>query len=133
MRTSRYCRSGDVACFRSPSHFSYNFMTFVSMLPIPQTGQLELFTMRGTGQFGSLIQFQMELVNVRAPPGVQRATENSFKLRRPSHSQAIIVLTRSLQGPQDIELSLSMEIYNNQIFAGSAVVKLFIFVSEYEF
>lgn len=108
-------------------------MTFVSMLPIPQSGQLELFTMRGTGQYGSTIRFRMELMDVRAPPGINRATESCFALRRPSVSQAIIVLVKSLQGPQEIELNLSMEIYNADSFAGSAVVKLFIFVSEYEF
>ncbi|XP_046747526.1 fibrillin-2-like [Diprion similis] len=133
LRTSRYCQTGDMACLHSPSHFSYNFMSFVSMLPIPQSGQIELFTMRGTGQSASSVDFRMELVNAQAPPGVQRATESCFRLRRPALTEAIIVLTQSIQGPQEIELNLTMEIYSGRQFAGSAVVKLFIFVSEYEF
>ncbi|XP_048511324.1 fibrillin-1 isoform X2 [Athalia rosae] len=133
LRSNRYCQTGDLACLRSPSHYSFNFITFVSMLPIPETGQLELFTMRGTGHFDTTVQFHMALIEVKAPPGVQRATESCFKLRRPSHSQAVIVLTQSLQGPQEIELDVSMEIYNSQLFAGNVIAKLFIFVSDYEF
>ncbi|KAL6257929.1 hypothetical protein P5V15_011528 [Pogonomyrmex californicus] len=133
VRSSRYCRMDDLACLRSPSHYSYNFITFVSMLPIPSTGQLELFTMRGSHQPDSTVQFTMALVDVRAPPGVARATESCFALRKPAPSQAVLVLTRSIPGPQEIELDLSMEIYHNTIFVGSAVAKILIFVSQYEF
>ncbi|XP_015113474.1 fibulin-2 [Diachasma alloeum] len=133
VRASRYCPSGDISCYQSPSHFSFNFITFVSMLPIPRTGQLELFTMRGTHLPGSIVRFSMALVDARAPPGVTRATESCFALRRPSPSQAVLVLTRSLPGPQEIELDLSMEIYHDTAFAGSAVAKLFIYVTQFEF
>lgn len=133
VRTSRYCRVDDLSCLRSPSHYSYNFITFVSMLPIPSTGQLELFTMRGSHQPDSTIQFTMALVDVRAPPGVARATESCFALKRPMPSQAVLVLTRTIPGPQEIELDLSMEIYHDSMFVGSAVAKIFIFVSQYEF
>ncbi|XP_012277054.1 fibrillin-1 [Orussus abietinus] len=133
VRASRYCLSGDLSCLRSPSHYSYNFITFVSMLPVPPSGQLELFTMRGTHHSESTIRFSMALVAARAPPGVTRATESCFALRRPAPFQAILVLTRSIQGPQEVELDLSMEIYHNSMFAGSAVAKLLIYVSQYEF
>ncbi|XP_034936091.1 fibrillin-1-like [Chelonus insularis] len=133
VRSSRYCSSDDLACFRSPSHYSYNFITFVSMFPLPPTGQLELFTMRGTHLPGSIMRFSMALVDARAPPGITRATESCFALRRPSPTQAILVLTRMLPGPQEIELDLSMEIYHKTTFAGSAVAKIFIYVTQYEF
>ncbi|EFN68423.1 Fibrillin-2 [Camponotus floridanus] len=133
VRSSRYCRVNDQACLRLPSHYSYNFITFVSMLPIPPTGRLELFTMRGSHQPDSTIQFTMALVDVRAPPGIARATESCFSLKRPASSQAVLVMTRSIPGPQEIELDLSMEIYHNTVFVGSAVAKIFIFVSQYEF
>ncbi|KAL6430493.1 hypothetical protein ACFW04_007830 [Cataglyphis niger] len=133
VRSSRYCRVNDLACLRSPSHYSYNFITFVSMLPIPSTGRLELFTMRGSYQPDSTVQFTMALVDVRAPPGITRATESCFSLKRPAPSQAVLVLTRSIPGPQEIELDLTMEIYHNAVFMGSAVAKIFILVSQYEF
>lgn len=103
------------------------------MLPIPPTGRLELFTMRGSYQPDSTVQFTMALVDVRAPPGITRATESCFSLKRPAPSQAVLVLTRSIPGPQEIELDLTMEIYHNAVFMGSAVAKIFILVSQYEF
>lgn len=133
MRSAKYCNVDDLACLRSPSHYSYNFITFVSMLPIPASGPLELFTMRGTHQPESTVQFTMALVDVRALPGIARATESCFALRRLAQSQVILVLTRSIPGPQEIELDLSMEVYHGSRFVGSAVAKIFIFVSQYEF
>ncbi|XP_047357054.1 fibrillin-1-like isoform X1 [Vespa velutina] len=133
VRESRFCQSNDHACFRMPSHYSYNYITFVSMLPLPPSGNIELFTMRGTHLPGSNIQFTMALLEVRAPPGITRATESCFALKRPSINQAVIVMTRSIQGPQEIELNLSMEIYHHSLFAGSVVAKLIIYVSQYEF
>lgn len=79
------------------------------------------------------MNFSMAFVEARAPPGVQRATESCFALKRPAPSQAVLVMTRSIQGPQEIELDLSMEIYHNQLFAGSAMAKIVIIVSQYEF
>ncbi|XP_032679008.1 fibrillin-1-like isoform X2 [Odontomachus brunneus] len=133
VRSLRSCPWGDLACIRSPLHYSYNFITFVSMLPIPNTGQLELFTMRGNHHPDSTVQFTMAMIDVRAVPGVARATESCFNLRKPSPSQAVLVLTRSIPGPQEIELDLSMEIYHDSKFVGSAVAKIIIFVSQYEF
>ena len=103
------------------------------MLPMPKTGQLELFTMRGTHLPGSTLQFSLSFVEARAPPGVIRATESCFVLRKPSSSQVVLALVKSIQGPQEIELELSMEIYHNTMFVGSAIAKIFIFVSQYEF
>ena len=127
------CRISDTACIRSPSHYSYNFITLVSLLPISSNRPEELFKMKGYHLPGSAIQFSMAFLEARAPPGVQRATESCFALRRPEPSQAVLVMTRSIPGPQEIELDLSMEVYHNTMFAGSAVAKILIFVSQYEF
>ncbi|XP_015191223.1 PREDICTED: fibrillin-2-like [Polistes dominula] len=133
VRASRFCKHNDYTCFRMPSYYSFNYITFVSMFPIPDSGSIELFTMRGTYQPGSNVQFTMAFVDVRAPPGITRATESCFALRRPLINQSVLVMTQSIQGPQEIELDLSMEIYHNSIFVGSAVAKLFIYVSQYEY
>ncbi|XP_043471383.1 fibrillin-1-like [Leptopilina heterotoma] len=133
VKASRYCQITDQACLRQPSHYSYNFITFVSNLPMPRSGQLELFTMRGTHLPGSSLQFSMSFIEARAPPGVIRATESCFAMRRPAPSQVVLALVKSIQGPQEIELDLSMEIYHDAMFVGSAVAKIFIFVSQYEF
>lgn len=133
VRASRYCKQNDYACFKMPSYYSFNYITFVSMFPIPDSGSIDLFTMRGTYQPGSTVQFSMAFVDVRAPPGIARATESCFAMRRPLINQSVLMMTQSIQGPQEIELDLSMEIYHNSIFVGSAVAKLFIYVSQYEY
>ncbi|XP_054011032.1 fibrillin-1-like [Hylaeus anthracinus] len=127
------CSAQDTACHSSPLHYSYNFITLVSMFPIAPNRPEEIFKMKGYHPAGSVIQFSMAFVDVRAPPGVQRATESCFALRRPAPSQAVLVMTRSIQGPQEIELDLSMEVYHNTVFAASAVAKILIYVSQYEF
>lgn len=103
------------------------------MLPIAPNRPEELFKMKGYHLQSSTIQFSMAFLEARAPPGVQRATESCFALRRPTPTQVVLVMTRTIQGPQEIELDLSMEVYHNTIFAGSAVAKIIIFVSQYEF
>ncbi|XP_033310494.1 fibrillin-1-like isoform X1 [Bombus bifarius] len=127
------CHINDSPCLRQPSHYSYNFITLVSMLPIAPNRPEELFKMKGYHLPSSTIQFSMAFLEARAPPGVQRATESCFALRRPAPTQVVLVMTRTIQGPQEIELDLSMEVYHNTIFAGSAVAKIIIFVSQYEF
>lgn len=64
-----------------------------------------------------------------------RVDRNVFNLRRSSslQNQAILALTRSIVGPQEIELQLNMEMYQNGVFSGIAVVKIFIYVTQYEF
>lgn len=103
------------------------------MLPIAPNRPEELFKMKGYHLPSSTIQFSMAFLEARAPPGVQRATESCFALRRPAPAQVVLVMTRTIQGPQEIELDLSMEVYHNTIFTGSAVAKIIIFVSQYEF
>ncbi|XP_017892365.1 fibrillin-1-like [Ceratina calcarata] len=127
------CLIDDLPCRRQPSHYSYNFISLVSMLPIAPGRPEDLFKMKGYHSPGSTMQFTMALLEARAPAGVQRATESCFTLRRPAPLQAVLAMTRPIQGPQEIELELTMEIYHGPMFAGSAVAKLLIFVSQYEF
>ncbi|XP_076376095.1 uncharacterized protein LOC143259120 [Megalopta genalis] len=127
------CQSSDLACIKSPSHYSYNFITLVSMLPIAPNKSEELFKMRGFPLASSTLQFSMAFVEARAPPGVQRATESCFALRRTAPTNVILLMTQSIQGPQDIELDITMEVYYGPIYAGCVVAKVLIFVSEYEF
>lgn len=103
------------------------------MLPVMPNRPEELFKMKGYHLPGSAIQFSMAFLEARAPPGIQRATESCFALKKPEPTQAVLVMTQSIQGPQEIELDLNMEVYHNAHFAGSAIAKILIFVSQYEF
>ncbi|XP_049954284.1 fibrillin-1-like isoform X1 [Schistocerca serialis cubense] len=130
-RAQFLCHESDIECIRLPMTYSFNFITFVSNIPIPQ-GHLDLFTMRGIYSTAT-VSFKMELLDARAPEGIPKATKDYFRLRRTAVNQAVISLIRSVAGPQEIELQLTMELYHNGLFSASAVARLFIVVSQYEF
>lgn len=132
------CHSWDTECLRKPVSYSYNFLTLPSRIPIPvRTGHLDLFSMRGPLWASATVQFDLELNEVRAPSDVaqHKVDRNVFGLRRSTSSpnQAILSLNKSIIGPQEIELQLNMEMYQNSVFSGIAVVKIYIYVTQYEF
>lgn len=48
-------------------------------------------------------------------------------------NEVLLSLVRTMEGPQDIELELSMTVYRNGQPAGTSVAKIFIIVSEYAY
>ncbi|CAG5058296.1 unnamed protein product [Parnassius apollo] len=126
------CQPSDWECAHQPSTYSYNFITFVSKLYIPAS-KVDLFTMRGPAWPYAKMRFELRLIEVNAPPTVkEKADINAFLLVQ-NANQGIVSLVRSLEGPQSIELELSMELYSRDQFGGIAVAKLYLYVSEYEF
>ncbi|XP_059468344.1 fibrillin-1-like [Neocloeon triangulifer] len=132
-KNSFYCRDGDAECMKEPQTISNNYMTFVSNIGIPSIGYLDLFTMRGPMWQSTAVRFDLQLANARAPQHVPTVTKDFFRIRRQSHNQAIISMVRSIKGPQQIELHLTMDILHNGVFSGTVLAKLFIVVSEHEF
>ncbi|XP_072945783.1 uncharacterized protein [Epargyreus clarus] len=127
------CSPTDWNCAHQPTTISYNFITFVSNLEIPQPqGAVNLFTMLGPMWPYAKMRFQLKLVEVNAPPSVTKADFTAFSLKQ-TNNQAVTSLVKSLEGPQSIELEMSMELYNRDMFGGIAVARLYIYVSEYEF
>lgn len=49
------------------------------------------------------------------------------------HNEARLTLMQSLEGPQDIELEMSMTVFKDGQPSGTNVAKLFLFVSEYQY
>ncbi|GIY41156.1 uncharacterized protein CEXT_747461 [Caerostris extrusa] len=132
-RSQRDCSQGGAECLKEPLTYSYNYITFVSNIRLSLSGQLDLFTMRGPRFHTTTVHFTLELREARAPPGTSPTTQDYFRLRRTNYNEAMVSLARTIQGPQEIELDLIMKIYQNGLFAGSAVAKIFIFVTEHEF
>lgn len=131
-KVERVCQAGDWNCAHQPTTISYNFITFVSNLYIPDT-KLKLFTMRGPVWPYVKMRFELKLVNVNAPPSVKRKADINDFLLTQNNNEGLTSLVRPLEGPQSIELEMSMELYTHEQFGGTAVAKLFIYVSEYEF
>lgn len=132
-RISLECHAWDNACLRKPVSYSYNFLTLPSRITIPRTGYLDLFSMRGPLWASATVQFNLELSDVKASAGVDLVDQSVFNLRRSSHNQAVLGLAKTIVGPQEIELLLNMEMYQNGDFSGIAVVKIFIYVTQYDF
>nr|XP_027216674.1 fibrillin-2-like isoform X4 [Penaeus vannamei] len=128
-----FCRDDDETCRRQPLSYSYNFLPLVSNLTLPPTGQVDLFTMRGPLWSYTTVQFDLELESARAPLGVEAAKREFFHLKRTSYNQAVISLVRPITGPQEVQLALNMQLYHQGAFGGSAIAKLLIYVSEYDF
>ncbi|XP_063897763.1 fibulin-1 isoform X1 [Helicoverpa armigera] len=131
VRVQRSCQVGDWTCLQRPSTYSYNFITFVANIYLP-SGSVDLFTMHGPAWRESVVSFEMRMISVEASPGVNPAGLSCFDMR-PSGNTCVISLLCSLQGPQVVELELTMSLYQHTMFAGSAVARLVVIVSQYEY
>ncbi|XP_059609704.1 fibulin-2 isoform X2 [Phlebotomus argentipes] len=129
-RISLLCDRDDLDCFARPSSYSFNFITLVANMSVPPLGRA-LFNLKGPNWYDN-IDFFLRVVNVEAPPDIFLASDTSFTLRK-MHNEALLSLVEALQGPQDVELELSMTVYKDHLPAGSNIAKIFIFVSEHTF
>ena len=139
---------GSFVYFRKPVSISFNVMSLISNLQIDRRG-LDLFTMQSAkvslvcwlsrdgksliSQYEQITtKFSLTVVSVNSQPGVRALTKSSFRLKTGLH-QATLALTESVQGPQEIELELLMEMYYLARYTGSALAKIYIYVTPYEF
>ncbi|XP_055536331.1 fibulin-1 isoform X5 [Wyeomyia smithii] len=130
LRTIKYCNRGDLECLRKPSSYSYNFITLVSNMPVPPTGRA-LFNLRGPDWYES-IDFDLKVVSVDALPSVRSADQRYFSLNKMSN-EVLLNLVKSIEGPQDIELELSMVVFKDGQPVGSNIARLFLMVAAHEF
>ncbi|XP_052745151.1 fibrillin-2 [Bicyclus anynana] len=130
-RIQRSCPVSDWSCLHQPSAYSYNFITFVSHIFLP-AGSVDLFSMQGPAWRDSVVHFEMKMLSVQASPGVTPADISCFGMRPTAHI-CVVSLQCSLDGPQVAELELTMSLYQRSLFAGSAVARLVVIVSEYDF
>ncbi|XP_077487342.1 uncharacterized protein LOC144098512 isoform X6 [Amblyomma americanum] len=135
-REKRECPPDDLACRKEPVSLSFNYFTLPHNMKIPASGQQDFFTMRGPRFSFSNVDFELELVEARASSrahGIEVATREHFYLRRVGHNEAMVSIVRPLQGPQDIQLELKTTIFHHGLYSGSALAKIFIYVTEHEF
>ena len=106
-------------------------MSLISNLQVDGNG-LDLFTMQSAKYAQITTKFTLKLININTGPNVRPVTKSSFRLKTGLH-QATLSLADSVQGPQDIELELLMEMYYLARYTGSALAKIYIYVTPYEF
>lgn len=128
----------DVECLRRPISLSFNFIALVSNLRIAVTSPnqlgIDLFTMQSARYYTLTTKFTLEVKNVRAAKDVPEKVDRSFfRLKTPEPHRAILSLVKPIQGPQDIQLELRMDMYHLGRYQASAVANLYIFVTPYKF
>lgn len=132
-RLVSYCPVGDDTCRLKPLSYSYNFLPLASNLTLPSVGEVDIFTMRGPLWSTTTVQFELKLEYVEASPEIAAVTRDFFKLKRTAYNQAVLSLVKPIIGPQEVQLSLNMKLYQQGQFSGTAVAKLLLYVSEYNF
>ena len=131
------CPQGDQECLYAPLSYSVNFITFPSNIRVPA----DLFTMRGPLSRFRRLEFDLKLNEAKGPnTGVSRVGADFFKVKEVGPNEAVVQLLREIEGPQDIELQLNMNIYSKEfqetrpskeeIFFGTAVAKIKIYVTK---
>ena len=132
-RQTFVCAQGDEECLYAPLSLSYNFITFPTKIRMPA----DLFTMRGPHSHHRRLSFDLELISAQDPyTGESRVTRDMFRLDHVSDHEALVRLMEEIQGPQDIELKLNMNIYSREfrveeeIFFGTAIAVIKIYVTQ---
>lgn len=129
-RKSLICPRDDQACLTAPLSYSHNFLSFPSKIRIPA----DLFTMRGPFSPIQRLQFDLKMLSAVDPrTGESRVVRDFFYLKHFRDNEAVVSLLREIEGPQDVELELEMKIFTNGQYSGTAVAKIFLFVTKNEF
>ena len=132
-RKSFVCGQGDTECLFAPLFYAIHLLSLPSNLQIPA----DLFTMHV--QYNPYRRFEFELVlNSAQDPttGEVRVTKDFFQLKSRTDYQAVLQLLRNIDGPQDVELQINMNVYSVEFendeekFLGTAVAKIKLFITK---
>ncbi|XP_017783633.1 PREDICTED: fibulin-1-like isoform X2 [Nicrophorus vespilloides] len=118
-------------CMSMPEQYSFHFITMSSNLPLTD-GQTKFFQIKGPSFSSSSSTFNFKLQRVICPSHVQPASIHHFRLTR-EPQKATISFLRPLDGPQEIELEIEMQLYRYGKYTGNMISRIFIFVTKYRF
>ncbi|XP_044741825.1 fibulin-2-like isoform X2 [Chrysoperla carnea] len=125
----------DTQCQKMAHTISFNYITIPSLLPVPpEVGFIDIFRMRGPHWTNFGVKFNLNLESVESLYShVQPIDISYFELRQDKYNAAVVGMVKSIEGPQDIQLSVQMTIYLNDEIQSIAIAKLYVFVAEYSF
>ena len=93
--------------------------------------------MRGPRSHHRRLVFELELKSAADPvTGQSRVSADHFRLENTSEFETLIKIVKDIDGPQDIELHLKMNIYSREfneddaVFFGTALAVIKIFVTQ---
>lgn len=128
------CDPRDNQCLLMPEQYSYQFMTLVSNLPLPEDG-ISLIKIKGPNWTAARAEFTLKLLEVNSPPGLAKVDDSYIqKIQREGNVMELNLIKR-IQGPQEIKVQVEMKLYQNRggNLIGSIVVYIIIIVSDYTF
>lgn len=125
-RLSFTCRQGDQECLNAPLSLSYNFLTFPTNVKVPT----DLFSMSGPYALEKSFDWYLNITNsYSGRADVTPVRRSDFDLRI-GRNNAVVTLLNRIEGPQDVELMLTMkitDIYNG--YTGYAISRIYLYVT----
>ena len=121
-------------CVEEPAVISFNYLTIASNLKIPpQTGRLSLFSLSGTPEDEIAYKYYLKFLGSTAEKtNVELADERFFQLIG-QDAGCNIYIVRSIEGPQNILLEITVKITNGGNTVSTMVSRVYIHVSEFEY
>ncbi|TKR77423.1 hypothetical protein L596_018401 [Steinernema carpocapsae] len=128
-------RLNEVQCRKHPVHISWQHIAIPRHVNISsQRTSVVLFSMKGPSADEYQMQFELQLIRSRPEyPSVLPAIRSNFLLQKgEERNSAVIALRDSLDGPQEVEMELTLRLSVNGEFSSKFVANLVIFVSKYK-
>ncbi|KAK0416563.1 hypothetical protein QR680_012565 [Steinernema hermaphroditum] len=128
-------RLTETQCRKHPVHVSWQYIAIPRHVNISsQRTSVVLFSMKGPGAPEYNMQFELQLLNAKSEnPSVLPAIRSNFLLQKGTErNSAVIALRDSLDGPQAVELELTLRLQVNGEFRNKFIANLIIYVSKYK-
>ncbi|XP_065202934.1 fibulin-1-like isoform X2 [Planococcus citri] len=131
IRTNDFCLINK-NCTNWPLAYNYAFFSLTSNFPIPASGRMEFYQMKGPSSPTTSSQFSFDVKNIQSGYGVNKTTSDFFKLIQKSPNEVTVALIQSIEGPQEVELDIKLH-YDSGVSVGFWISKIFIYVSQHDF
>ncbi|XP_021357411.1 fibulin-1-like isoform X3 [Mizuhopecten yessoensis] len=122
------CDQNDEECLNTPLSLSYNFLSFPANVKVPA----DLFAMSGPQSVDKSFTWELEVVDVRPlRAGINPVNRGYFALTE-NNNEAVVTLSYGVQGPQDIQLELTMNMRDRRtnVSLGNAISKIYLYITE---
>ncbi|CAF1496711.1 unnamed protein product [Rotaria sp. Silwood1] len=134
--SARWCQQHqydkDLRCtIRKPVKYVYSFIS----LPAKMRTPMEIFRIRNSQlQTNQYAEFDLRLMDAFDPyTKLATTTLDHFQLKNYPPHNANLIVVRELSAFQEIELNIEMKIYTNNILSSISIMKILIYVSQYDF
>ncbi|XP_069142654.1 fibulin-1-like isoform X8 [Argopecten irradians] len=121
------CEENDVACRNLPFSLSYNFLSFPANVKVPSN----LFAMSGPQSADKSFSWELEVVDVRPLRSNVRPVNRGYFSLTENNNEAVVTLSYAVNGPQDIQLELTMNMLERRTnaYIGKAVSKIYLYIT----